>query len=406
MMLLENKNVAIIGAGPGGLTLARLLQLKGVNVSVYERDLNKDVRVQGATLDLHYESGLKAIGAANLMNSFKEKYRQGADKGRVVDKYANIIFDEHLEEYEKDFGEESFRPEIDRSDLRDLLLNSLQPDTVVWDSHLVSMSSSGDGWKLEFKNGRTVTVDIVIGADGANSKIRLHVTPIKASYAGIIIMQGNVNNSAQVAPNIHQLLNGGKIYVHADSKYLHVSAKGDGSIDFYISSKRDENWAKNSGIDFSNKVQLTEWFKEEFSGWDKVWFELFENVSLPFLIRPQYYVPLDQSWEAQSNITLLGDAAHIMPPSGEGVNLAMLDALELSERLTSKDFEDIQTAIATYETIMRARAKEVEEDSLDGVEWMHSEGAMGKIKQLLKLQGSLSGQRIWRQSIKKSRIFS
>ena len=52
-MLLENKLIAIVGGGPGGLTLARLLQLKGANVKVYERDLNKDARVQGSLLDLH-----------------------------------------------------------------------------------------------------------------------------------------------------------------------------------------------------------------------------------------------------------------------------------------------------------------------------------------------------------------
>ena len=229
-MLIENKKVAIIGGGPGGLTLARLLQLKGADVKVYERDVNKEVRVQGATLDLHYESGLKAIEAADLMDPFKQKYRPGADKGRVIDKHANIIFDEHTKEYKKDFGSESFRPEIDRGDLRDLLLDALKPDTVVWDSHFIKMSPAGNGWTLEFKNGTTVTADIVIGADGAGSKIRPYVTPIRASYAGIIILQGNVENAATVSPSMHQLLKGGKIYVHTDDRYLHVSAKGDGSI--------------------------------------------------------------------------------------------------------------------------------------------------------------------------------
>src|SRR5579864_8218049 len=94
-MLLENKRVAIIGGGPGGLTLARLLQLRGADVNVYERDFNSDVRVQGAKLDLHFESGLKAIEDAGLMDVFKAHYRPGADKGRVVDALANILYDEH-----------------------------------------------------------------------------------------------------------------------------------------------------------------------------------------------------------------------------------------------------------------------------------------------------------------------
>src|SRR5262245_4216311 len=94
-MLISDKKIAIIGGGPGGLTLARLLQIKGADVKVYERDLNRNVRVQGATLDLHFDSGLKAIEAAGLMDAFKTTYRPGAEKGRLVDKFANIIFDDH-----------------------------------------------------------------------------------------------------------------------------------------------------------------------------------------------------------------------------------------------------------------------------------------------------------------------
>lgn len=387
-MLLDNKKVAIIGGGPGGLTLARLLQLKGVAVKVYERDFNKDVRVQGATLDLHFESGLKAMEAAGLMDAFKANYRPGADKGRVVDKHANIIYDEHNEVADEDFDSEYFRPEIDRGPLRNMLLNSLMSGTVVWDSQFVTMVQIDDVWKIEFKNGATATADIVIGADGANSKIRPFVTPLKNSYSGVIILQGNIENPETAAPNLHQLLKGGKIYVHSDGKYLHLSSKGDGSLDFYISCKKEENWGQNSGIDFSDRAQVLAWFKKEFLGWDHVWFELIENAGLPIMLRPQYCMPLNQSWEAQPNITLLGDAAHLMPPSGEGVNLAMLDALEISEFLTSDDFKDRQTAIAAYEKSMQARGAAEAQVSLEMTAWMHAEGAQAIMVQMLNQTGS------------------
>lgn len=78
--LLKDKKVAILGGGPGGLTLARLLQLKGAEVKVYERDFNKESRVQGAIVDLHFDSGLKVMSAAGLLDSFKEVYMRGADK--------------------------------------------------------------------------------------------------------------------------------------------------------------------------------------------------------------------------------------------------------------------------------------------------------------------------------------
>jgi 2-polyprenyl-6-methoxyphenol hydroxylase-like FAD-dependent oxidoreductase len=382
-MLLENKKVAIVGGGPGGLTLARLLQLKGVDVKVYERDVNKEVRVQGATLDLHMESGLKALEAAGLMGAFKENYRPGADKGRVVDEQGKIVYDEHEEPAGDDFGNAWSRPEIDRGPLRNMLLASLEPGTVIWDSHFVTMSPFGDRWKLEFKNGTTAFADIVVGANGANSKIRPFVTAVKPFYSGVTIIQGNVENSETAAPNIHEMLKGGKVYVFSGGKYLHVSSKGDGSTDFYIGCKVDEGWVQNSGIDFSDRVQVIAWFKKEFSGWDNVWLELFENASLPLMLRPQYCMPLDESWDTLPNLTLLGDAAHIMPPSGEGVNLAMQDALELTEYLTGDGFTDIPTALAAYEKHMLARAAEEAQTSLDMLEWMHGAGAQAKMVEMI-----------------------
>lgn len=121
------------------------------------------------------------------------------------------------------------------------------------------------------------------------------------------------------------------------------------------------------------------WFRKVFAGWDKVWFELFENFDLPFLLRPQYSIPLDQTWEAKANVTLIGDAAHIMPPTGGGVNLAMLDALDLSECLTNGNYSAIQSAIAAYESPMRTRAAAEVETSQEMMAWMHAEGAVDKL---------------------------
>ena len=71
-MKLQGKKIAIVGGGPGGLTLAKLLLLNEADVKVYERDLNKNARVQGSPLDLHDDSGLAAIIKANLLDEFKK----------------------------------------------------------------------------------------------------------------------------------------------------------------------------------------------------------------------------------------------------------------------------------------------------------------------------------------------
>ncbi|MEO3403092.1 NAD(P)/FAD-dependent oxidoreductase [Mucilaginibacter sp. CAU 1740] len=368
MKAIKNKNIAIVGGGPGGLTLARLLQMNGANVKVYERDVNKDVRVQGATLDLHEESGLKALEAAGLMDAFNANYRPGADRLRVTDKSGAIILDEHGAE-----GGPYNRPEIDRGPLRKILLESLQPDTVVWDSQFVSLGEQDGVTKLEFKNGTTAYADIVIAADGANSKIRPYITDIKPFYVDVSVIEGAVYNSEKNSPKVHQLLNGGKIFALDDAKTLIVSSKGDGSLVFYAGLKTTETWLQDSRIDFKNKAQVFAWFKQEFAGWGEIWDELFENTEPVFIPRPQYCMPLDQTWQALPNLTMLGDAAHLMPPyAGEGVNMAMLDALELAECLLSENFSNTHDAIAAYETQMRKRASETAAVTLEQTDSLHS----------------------------------
>ena len=254
-----------MGGGPGGLTLARLLQINGASVTVYERDAHKNARMQGATLDLHDDSGLKALRAAGLMDAFTANYRPGADRLCVTDKHANIIFEDST-----DKGGDYSRPEIDRGPLQNILLESLQPGTLVWDSHFVSLTPQNHGWQIEFKNGTSAYADLVIAADGANSKVRPYITPIKPFYAGITVVEGAVYHSATATPKIHRLLKGGKIFALGNQQSLIVSAKGDGSLVFYTGCKTTESWGRESGIDFNDKTQVLNWFKQEFESWGTI----------------------------------------------------------------------------------------------------------------------------------------
>lgn len=382
-MKLKNKQIAIVGGGPGGLTLARLLQLQGVSVKVYERDFNKDARVQGSPLDLHEKSGLAALRKANLLEEFKNNFLPGADKMVIVNECAKIFFSDREVKSDENFGEEYFRPEIDRGALRALLLESLESGTVVWDSHFISMEKQSQGWLLHFKNNSSVYADIVIAADGANSKIRPYITDIKPYYSGITMLEGNIYDSKTTTPNIHALLNGGKIMAFGNKKNLLMGQKGNGEIGFYASLKTEENWAANNGLNYSDKKQLLKWFKEEYSEWDSIWHELFENTVVPFIPRPIYCMPLNQAWEALPNLTMLGDAAHVMPPfAGEGANMAMLDALELSECLTSDEYSTLEEAISSYETSLRKRAAIAANESLENGERMHSENALNTMLEM------------------------
>lgn len=376
-MLLKNKKIAIIGGGPGGLTLAKLLQMKGAVVHVYERDLNKNARVQGSPLDLHEESGLAALKNAGLLEEFKNSFMSGADRTTITDHHAKILFSDHGIKKEENFGDKHFRPEIDRGVLRKILLESLEPLTVVWNSHFISMERKCEGWLLHFKESKSVYADFVIGADGANSKIRPYLTDIKPFYSGITMLEGNVYEGKTAVPKIDEILRGGKIMAFGNERNILMGQKAYGEIGFYASFRAEENWARKSGIDFSDRTAVLTWFKNHYVDWDHIWHELFENAAIPFIPRPIYCMPLDQSWQPHSNLTIIGDAAHLMPPfAGEGVNMAMLDALELSRVLTTDRFNTIQDALADFETNMCVSASQMARESLENGDKMHSENAL------------------------------
>jgi len=390
-MLLENKRVAIVGGGMGGLLLARLLQLQDIKVNVYERDLNSAVRVQGSPLDLHDDSGLIAMEKANLLDEFYKNIRPNASKARIVNRNFELKFDEHSitktsskenSNHSKDSLQDISkpRPEIDRSELRAILLNSLLPETMVWNSQFLFMEKENNGWRLFFKNGTSVYADLVIGADGANSKIRPYISPLKPIYSGITMIEGTIYNAQKNAPHLFEFSKGGKVLAIGDQQNIMYGTKGDGSLMFLLSSKIPEKWISESNLDFKDNQQIFEWFKEVYQDWSSKWHELFMSKELYFIPRPQYYFHQNQSWETQENVTIIGDAAHRMPPfAGKGANLAMLDAVELADFLTNNQFSDLKTAISNFEKRMLERAAEALENTLKNGEQLHGKNALEKL---------------------------
>ncbi len=373
-MLLDNKKIAIIGGGPGGLTLARLLQEKGLNVKVYERDENRNVRQQGSTLDLHEDTGLKAMQEAGLMEEFKKYYRPGADKMRIADKDMNVVFDDQEVKPQEDFGNEHFRPEIDRGPLRDLLIASLKEENIIWNSKFTQMKPSGTGWEISFENGTTTYADFVIASDGANSRVRKYITDIQPIFSGVTAIEINIYKAEKNAPNLWKLVNDGKLFALEEGKTFFCSSKADGTLTILIGIKTEDNWVTNSGINFKDKNSVAEWFKKEFTTWNTDWQEIFETNEISIIPRPMYHFPIDQYWKPLPNLTIIGDAAHRIPPyAGEGANQAMADALDFYEIFCFGNYETIEDAVSLFENKMRSRMEEITEDTLKMTDAMHVE---------------------------------
>ncbi|MFE5540301.1 FAD-dependent oxidoreductase [Streptomyces sp. NPDC056492] len=177
--------IAIIGAGPGGLTCARILQRHGVLATVYDRDASPSARDQGGTLDMHPGSGRKALREAGLLDEFTALARPEGRQMRLVGRDGQVLFDaappaadgevdgEVEGEVDGGAGAVDGNPEIDRGQLRDLLLNSLHPGTVRWSHKLAHVEPLTVGvHRLHFADGATADADLVIGADGAWSTVR------------------------------------------------------------------------------------------------------------------------------------------------------------------------------------------------------------------------------------------
>jgi 2-polyprenyl-6-methoxyphenol hydroxylase-like FAD-dependent oxidoreductase len=381
MSAIFGKKIAIVGGGPGGLTLARLLQQSGAQVSVYERDQSRSARVQGSALDLHENSGLAALEAAGLIDAFWANHRPDLDRLRLTDAKGTVLHD-----HSRRMSGAGKRPEIERGPLRDLLLDSLQPNTVQWNCKLESAELRGEQVWLRFASGRTVLADIAVGCDGANSRLRELVTPIRPEYVGVSLVEGLVPGAKQMIPELWDLLGGSALIALGGERTIGMGTKPDGSVLLYAGVKTRGDSARRSFEEASGPDQRVAWLHANFEGWSEIWDPLFKKAA-SMVWRPLLVCPTDQHWEPKRNVTLIGDAAHVMPPyAGEGVNMAMLDALVLSRLLLSQDTSS--DAIAAYEAEMFPRMRHMTEDTMVNTEMFYAPDAADRVVALFRSFGA------------------
>jgi 2-polyprenyl-6-methoxyphenol hydroxylase-like FAD-dependent oxidoreductase len=333
-------DVAIIGAGLGGLTLARVLHVHGIAATIYEAEASANARAQGGMLDIHENNGQLALKAAGLFEEFLGIIHAGGQASRVLDKRGNVLLDE------PDDGTGA-RPEVPRGELRRILLGSLPADTVRWGHKVTAVAPLGGGRHvLTFADGSTVTTDLLVGADGAWSKVRPLLSEAKPAYVGTSFIEtylfdGDTRHRASA-----EAVGGGALIALAPGKGILAHREPNGVLHTYVALNKPEDWI--AGIDFSEPVTALARVAEEFHGWAPELTALITDGETDPVPRPIHALPVEHRWARVPGVTLLGDAAHLMTPSGEGANLAMNDGAELGKAIAANP-GNVEAALLAYE---------------------------------------------------------
>ncbi|KAM0558035.1 hypothetical protein ACHAPJ_005202 [Fusarium lateritium] len=412
--------IAIVGGGPCGLTLARLLQIAGIDYVVFERDEspNSTIRSQGGTLDIHDGSGQEALRRAGLHDQFKSLARYDA---------TTMTFMDFRGEFRASFGDDddgADRPEIDRQQLRQMLLDSIPTNRIHWGKTVDTIErkenehqQGAHAWALNFRDGSSESgFRLIVGADGAWSKIRPLITDAKPEYSGKMFIEGRISPGNPQYESVQKMAGKGTAMVMSARSTLAVQQMSDASYRMYMGVVAPETLTRPGGdadpkdMDKARKTMLGP--GGFYANWTQELRALIEAAEYPWRPWPLYRLDKElfsskagdsvYDWKRAPGVVLLGDAAHLATPNGEGVNQAMYDSLVLFDKIMAEvgdgkegsydqesDAAALERAIVAYETEMRPRAYQHIQSSIDMEVWMYADNGA---QQMIEMFNSMHGE--------------
>ncbi|KAI3321620.1 monooxygenase [Xylariaceae sp. AK1471] len=355
---MPSPKIAIIGGKSSYLLTywKQLLQVNEIPCAVFELDKDRHNRSQGGSLDLHEGSAQVALREAGLFDQFMAVARPEGEVLKIYEPDGNLLLDESTGHGERRPDSFNGRPEVDRVQLRDMLIDSLSPGTIQWGRKLSAVKTTAEGlnptYDLHFADGTTEAgFSLVVGADGTWSKVRPLLSDTRPQFSGINGVDVKLSNIDSVDAKLSERVGPGMCLTLGSNTTVLSQRNGDGCVRSYGFMRLPENWAQACGIDWSKPAEAKKQFLD-------LYYRAFDQDSRDLILkadddsivpRPMYMLPIGHKWPHRAGLTLIGDAAHVMTPfAGVGVNVAMEDALQLARSLVACKGVCAKTALNTH----------------------------------------------------------
>lgn len=259
----------------------------------------------GRHLDLHEGLGRLAMDKAGLSAEFEALSRPEGQAMRILDTDGTVLRD-----WRPDPAERA-NPEIDRGQLRDLLLGPLD---VRWGQGVTKVVPGGrDGVLVHFEDGRQEAFDLVVGADGAWSRTRPAVSPVTPHYTGVTSVETSLDDVDTRHPDLARLVGDGSVAVYGVNRAVVAQRNSGGHVKVHAQFRAPLDW--HAHLDLGDAEAVRSRLLTLFDGWTAPVLDLLRHGT-GFVHRPLHVLPVSHTWTHVPGVTLLGDAAHLMPPWG------------------------------------------------------------------------------------------
>ncbi len=369
MRSLVKLRIGIVGAGPAGLVAARIFQLHGMSCTVFDRDSSAVARAQGGVLDMHADGGQFAFRTCGLYDEFLQIARYDEQETILYDKDGVLRFFQPTQP-------NADRPEVDRPDIRRILLASVTPESIRWEHVLTAVDQAmpHEPVTLHFRNAPSATFDLVIGADGAWSRVRAMVSEAEPAYTGVTFYELNYTEAAAHDADLLALTRRGNMFALGNRQAINSHRTASGAVHVYAGM-----WTGDAPGPAMTREELV----ERFHTWSPALLRFLTLAESRTSTRIIAELPVGHHWPHRSGITLVGDSAHLMSPfSGEGANLAMRDAADLALAIVHADQNglDLDDALAAFEAVMCGRAQDSAIGAAAGVRGAFSQDAITALR--------------------------